>query len=182
MFGLYPAGSDWIRTFASEQRPAREIQKSLVDHAGFTAAIFHQPFGEHRGAVIAQFGKVLVMSATAPGICNLAVTPTVELQHLLWSYREGYATQWSAMEIRTLTGYSGWDELLISARREFAKVCEFVGAAVDGTLTAPRLPEPVVPSVHGTVHESFPDDDNDAFYAQLAERSQQPMETPSCAH
>jgi hypothetical protein len=182
MFGLYPAGSDWIRTFASERRPAREIQKSLVDHAGFTAAIFHQPFGEHRGAVIAQSGKILVMSATAPGICDIAVTPTVELQHLLWSYREGYATQWSAMEIRTLTGYSGWDELLISAQREFAKVCELVGAAIDGTLSAPRLPEPVVGSVVGTVHDAFPDDDNDAFYAQWVELSQQGSELPPCAH
>ncbi|AME28640.1 hypothetical protein AXG89_33160 (plasmid) [Burkholderia sp. PAMC 26561] len=182
MFGLYPAGSDWIRTFASEHRPAREIQKSLVDHAGFTAAIFHQPFGEHRGAVIAQSGKVLVMSATAPGICNIAVTPTVELQHLLWSYREGYATQWSAMEIRTLTGHSGWDELLISARREFAKVCDLVSAAIDGTLSAPRLPEPVAVSAVGTVHDAFPDDDNDGFYAQWVEMSHQASELPPCAH
>jgi hypothetical protein len=179
MFGLYPAGSDWIRTFASEQRPAREIQKALVDYASFTAAIFHQPFGEHRGAVVAQFGKVLVLSATTPGITNIAVTPTVEIQHLLWSYREGFATQWSAMEIRTLTGYSGWDELLTSAKREFTQVCEYVNAAIDGTLEAPKKVERVEQAVN-TVHEPFPNDDDAAFYANVMQMSQQSLEYPSC--
>ena len=179
MFGLYPAGSDWIRTFASEQRPAREIQKALVDHAGFTAAIFHQPFGEHRGSVVAQFGKVLVLSATTPGITNIAVTPTVEIQHLLWSYREGFATQWSAMEIRTLTGYSGWDELLTSAKREFTQVCECVNAAIDGTLEAPKQVERVEQTVN-TVHEPFSNDDDAAFYANVMQMSQQSLEYPPC--
>jgi hypothetical protein len=86
------------------------------------------------------------------------------------------------MEIRTLTGHSGWDELLISARREFAKVSELVGAAIDGTLSAPRLPEPVAVSAVGTVHDAFPDDDNDGFYAQWVEMSQQVSELPPCAH
>lgn len=180
MFGLYPAGSDWIRTFASEQRPAREIQKSLVDHAGFTAAIFHQPFGEHRGAVVAQFGKVLVLSATTPGLTDIAVTPTVEIQHLLWSYREGFATQWSSLEIRTLTGYSGWDELLINAKREFMRVCECVSAAIDGTLEAPQLVERVE-QAYDTVHVPFPNDDDAAFYADVMQMSQQSLELPPCA-
>jgi len=174
MFGLYPAGSDWIRTFASEKFGARDIQKSLVEHASFTAAIFHQPFGEHRGAVVAQFGKMLVLSATTPGAAAIAVSPTVELQHLLWSFREGYATQWSSLEIRTLTGYTSWDELMTCVQREFSLVCDQVERAVAGTLTAPPVPEV-------TVQTSFPDDDNDAFYLQMAELSQQPMELPSCA-
>jgi hypothetical protein len=174
MFGLYPAGSDWIRTFATEKLSAREIQKSLVEHAGFTAAIFHQPFGEHRGAVLAQFGKVLVLSATTPGSSAIAVTPTVELQHLLWSFREGYATQWSALEIRTLTGYNGWDEFMTGVQREFSRVCDDVAKAVNGTLKADPVPE-------ATVHTPFPNEDDDAFYLQMAELSQQPMEVPSCA-
>jgi hypothetical protein len=174
MFGLYPAGSDWVRTFVTVQRPAREIQKSLVDHAAFTAAIFHQPFGEHRGAVLAQFGKILVLSATTPGASEIAVTPTVELQHLLWSFRQGYATQWSSLEIRTLTGYSGWDELITGVQREFVRTCEQVESAVNGTLKAPPVPET-------TVHTSFPDDDDHAFFLELAEYSQQPLELPPCA-
>ena len=174
MFGLYPAGSDWIQTFATEQRTARDIQKSLVDHAGFTAAIFHQPFGEHRGAVLAQFGKMLVLSATTPGASEIAVTPSVEMQHLLWSFREGYATQWSSLEIRTLTGYSGWDELMTGVKREFSRVCDQVARAVNGTLKAPPVPE-------ATVHTSFPNDDDDAFYMRMSEFSQQSMEVSSCA-
>ncbi|CAB3807984.1 hypothetical protein LMG28614_06706 [Paraburkholderia ultramafica] len=137
MFGLYPAGSEWVRTFAMADQTMRDIQKSLVDHAGFAAAILHQPFGEHRGAVMAQSGQILVLSATTPGTVHLSVTPTVQMQHLLWSYREGYATQWSAMEIRSLTGYAGWDELLTRARREFSRACESVTAAIAGTLQTP---------------------------------------------
>ena len=50
MFGLYPAGPNWVRTFALGDCSSRDLQKSLVDLAGFTAAIQHQPFGQHRGA------------------------------------------------------------------------------------------------------------------------------------
>ncbi|MFT4510549.1 hypothetical protein [Caballeronia sp. 15711] len=174
MFGLYPAGAAWVRTFATEKFSARDIQKSLVDHAQFIAGIFHQPFGEQRGAVAAQLGKILVLSTPHGNATQFAVAPNVELQNLLWSFEKGFSTQWSAVEIRALTGYSGWDEFLIGVRHEFAAACEAVQKAVNGTLEAPPAPE-------STVHESFPDDDNDAFYAQMAELSQQPMEMPSCA-
>jgi len=92
-------------------------------------------------------------------------------QHLLWSFREGYATQWSSLEIRTLTGFNGWDDLMTGVQREFSCACDQVEKAVNGTLTAPPVPET-------TVHTSFPDDDNDAFYLQIAELSQLPMELP----
>jgi hypothetical protein len=174
MFGLYPAGSDWIRTFATEKLGARDIQKSLVEHAGFTEAIFHQPFGEHRGAVIAQFGKVLVLCATTPGADTIAVTPTVELQHLLWSFREGYAKQWSSLEIRTLTGYSGWDELMTGVQREFSRVCDQVAKAATGCLKPPVV-------IDETVHVPFPNEDDDAFYQQLSDLSRESSEVQSCA-
>jgi hypothetical protein len=83
MFGLYPAGSEWVRTFAMDDQDVRDIQKSLVEHAGFTAAILHQPFGKDRGAVLAQTGQLLVLTATTPCARRIAVTPTVEMQHLL---------------------------------------------------------------------------------------------------
>ena len=176
MFGLYPAGSDWVRTFAMDDQVMRDIQKSLVEHAGFAAAILHQPFGEHRGAVMAQSGQILVLSATSSGTAQLAVTPTVEMQHLLWSYREGYATQWSAMEIRSLTGYAGWDELLTRARREFSRACESVAAAIAGTLQSPVVAVARV----DPMDEPFPNEDDDAFYGRVAAMSDS-QEVPSCA-
>jgi hypothetical protein len=176
MFGLYPAGSEWVRTFAMDDQDMRDIQRSLVDHAGFTAAIFHQPFGQQRGAVMAQSGQILVLSETTHAARQIAVTPTVQMQHLLWSYREGYAKQWSAMEIRSLTGYRDWDELLTRARREFSRVCDKVAAAIEGTLQAPVTTEVV--SVD-PMREPFPNDDDDAFYAQMAAISE--LEVGSCA-
>jgi hypothetical protein len=175
MFGLYPAGSEWVRVFALDDQDERDIQKSLVDHAGFTPAILHQPFGKDRGAVLAQSGPMLVLRATTPGSNQIVVTAAVEMQHLLWSYHTGMATQWSPMEIRTLTGYVGWDELLTCARREFARACEKVEAAIAGKLHAPvAVAERVDPMV-----EPFPDDDDVAFYSRMAAMSES-MEVSSC--
>jgi hypothetical protein len=158
-----------------DDQAMRDIQKSLVDHAGFAAAILHQPFGEHRGAVMAQSGQILVLSATTPGMGHLAVTPTVQMQHLLWSYREGYATQWSPMEIRSLTGYAGWDELLTRARREFSRACERVAAAIAGTLQTPVA----AVARSDPMDEPFPNEDDDAFYSRMAAMSDV-QEVPSC--
>ncbi|MDR5826098.1 hypothetical protein [Caballeronia sp. LZ043] len=163
MFGLYPAGPEWVRAFALGDCAAGDVQKALVDCAGFTIAIQHQPFGQHRGAVLAQFGQMLLLLATTPGTAEVAVTPTVQMQHLLWSYQQGYASQWSAAEIRSITGYSGWPELLTNARREFSRACDYVSSAMDGTL---RVPERV--AVATELNTSFPDDEDDAFYAEMA--------------
>jgi hypothetical protein len=167
MFGLYPAGPTWVRTFALGDCSPRDLQKALVDWAGFTAAIHHQPFGQHRGAVLAQFGRTLLLLATTPDACEIAVTPTVEMQHLLWSYQEGYASQWSVAEIHSLTGFSGWSELLMNARREFGTVCDQVAAALDGTLQAP--PRAIASA---DLNEPFPNEDDDAFYSQMAQTVQ----------
>ncbi|SAL84808.1 hypothetical protein AWB67_06776 [Caballeronia terrestris] len=168
MFGLYPAGPSWVRTFALGDCSSRDLQKSLVDLAGFTAAIQHQPFGQYRGAVLAQFGQTLLLLSTTPGACEAAVTPTVEMQHLLWSYQEGYASQWSAAEIRSLTGHSGWSELLTNARHEFSRTCDQVAAAVDGTLQPP-IAVHAVPCL--VMNEPFLNEDDDAFYSQMAAMS-----------
>jgi hypothetical protein len=83
------------------------------------------------------------------------------------------------MEIRSLTGYAGWDELLTRARREFSRACDNVAAAIAGTLghpvAEPRHADPM--------NEPFPDDDDDAFYAGMAAMSDPMsgvMEVPSC--
>ena len=87
-----PRWSEWVRSFSLADNSARDIQKSLVDHAGFTAAILHQPFGKTVALSLAQFGQTLLLLATTPGATEVAVTPTVQMQHLLWSYQEGYAS------------------------------------------------------------------------------------------
>lgn len=61
MFGLYPAGPQWIKFFSSTV-DARALQRSLVDDAGFTAGIFHQPFGTQRGFAVAQRERFLVLA------------------------------------------------------------------------------------------------------------------------
>ncbi|WP_321794769.1 hypothetical protein [Caballeronia sp. J97] len=167
MFGLYPAGPEWVRSFSLANNAARDIQKSLVDFAGFTPAIQHQPFGHDRGAVLAQLGQTLLLLATTPGATEIAITPSVQMQHLLWSYQEGYASQWSAAEIHGLSGYSGWSELLTNARREFSRACDHVSAALAGTLCAP-ICAPQRAVVAADLNASFPNEDDDAFYAQMA--------------
>ncbi len=80
MFGLYPAGPRLGPRLRDRQVLQSRHSALLVDHAAFTAAIAHQPFGKHRGEVMAQFGHMLLMSATTPGANSLVVTPTVEMR------------------------------------------------------------------------------------------------------
>ena len=147
MFGLYPAGSSWVRHY-NATATARALQQDLVKHAGFTAGIFHQPFGPQRGAVLAQRDSCLVLTdSTESEQPELVVVPDVEMQNLLWSFNSGYANQWGDRELRVLTGCDGWDTLLNQAAANFAKVCEDVQKAVDGSLVKPAespKPDPVV--------------------------------------
>ena len=159
MFGLYPAGSDWTRRFLSSA-PARDVQQLLVNHAAFTAGIFHQPFGTDRGAVVAQRDSVLVLAAPADGDASeFAVVPDVQLQNLLWSFNQGYAMQWSDRELRVLTGCDGWDALLKKAAADFAKACDTVNAAIDGSLVKPVEPPKPTPVIAARMPE-LPDDDD----------------------
>jgi hypothetical protein len=177
MFGLYPAGPQWVRHFSAKVTP-RSIQQLLTEHAGFTAGIFHQPFGDLRGAVLAQMGNCLVLaSAAESGSSDLAVVPDVQMQNLLWSFETGYANQWGARELHALTGCNNWDALLREARGEFSRVCEFVGRAVDGTLVkaAPTAaPDPIVGMMYSN-DDDVPWVPSDYLYDAPA------SEGPSCA-
>lgn len=156
MFGLYPAGSSWVRHYNAASS-ARQLQQDLVKHAEFTPGIFHQPFGVDRGAVIAQRDSCLVMAdSTESETPELVVVPDVEMQNLLWSFNTGYANQWSERELRVLTGCNGWDALLNQAAANFAKVCADVQKGVEGALVKPVEPEKTDP----VVASSFPDDDD----------------------
>ncbi|WP_155027613.1 hypothetical protein [Burkholderia pseudomallei] len=145
MFGLYPAGVRWTQSFTAST-DAKSLQKLLVDHGGCTAALFHQPFGAQRGAVIAQRDGMLVLTHVVDADeAEIVVTPGVELQNLLWSFDSGYSGQWSARELRILTGCSDWDSMLQQTSEMFRRVCGTVQAAVEGTLGKPvTRPEPTL--------------------------------------
>ncbi|KGW78478.1 hypothetical protein Y046_4797 [Burkholderia pseudomallei MSHR2990] len=145
MFGLYPAGVRWTQSFTAST-DAKSLQKLLVDHGGCTAALFHQPFGAQRGAVIAQREGMLVLThAVDADQAEIVVTPDVELQNLLWSFDSGYSGQWSARELRILTGCPDWDSMLKQTSEMFHRVCGTVQAAVEGTLGKPvTRPEPTL--------------------------------------
>jgi hypothetical protein len=158
MFGLYPAGSDWIQHIPAN-RPARELRQLLTEHAGFSAGMFHQPFGVSRGAVIAQKGAFLVLAESVESdTAELVVVPDVQLQNLLWSFERGYANQWSDRELRLLTGCDGWNALLVKSKAEFAAVCQAVRAADDGTLLKPAKPVEATPDL--LLSSPLPDDDD----------------------
>jgi hypothetical protein len=175
MFGLYPAGPAWIRHFTASTQ-MRDLQQLLVKHAGFTAGIFHQPFGADRGAVIAQKGCFLVLGSTVDaGNPELAVVPDVQTQNLLWSFNTGYASQWSDRELLALTSCSGWEALLKQVGQEFNAICTFVEQALDGSLVPPApQPDPLLSRMLA--------DDDDAPWLPSDYLFDSPMpETPSCA-
>ncbi|MEM5314189.1 hypothetical protein [Paraburkholderia sp. JHI869] len=152
MFGLYPAGPDWVQHF-NATCAAREIQQLLVKHAGFTAGLFHQPYGPARGAVIAvRHGFVVMVHDDDASELELVVAPDVEMTNLLWSHSNGYASQWSPRELKALTACDSWEQLLKLAGTRFRAACTALERAIDGTIVP--APEPVDP----VIAASFPDD------------------------
>jgi hypothetical protein len=144
MFGLYPAGPDWVRHFTASIS-AREIQQLLVKHAAFTAGLFHQPYGRARGAVIALRRGFLVMTEDIDAVePELVVAPDVELTNLLWSHSSGYASQWSPRELKALTRCESWQALLGESGGWFSEACSALERAIDGSLVSPTsVPVPV---------------------------------------
>lgn len=139
MFGLYPAGASWVRHYNATST-VRSLQQDLVNHAGFTAGIFHQPFGAQRGAVLAQRDSCLVLAESPDsGQPAIVVVPDVEMQNLLWSFNSGYANQWGSRELTLLTGCDSWESVLKHSAAQFAKVCADVQQAVDGSLVRPAV-------------------------------------------
>jgi hypothetical protein len=162
MFGLYPAGSNWVRHY-NATATARLLQQDLVTHVRFTAGIFHQPFGVARGAVLAQRDSCLVLTDSIDSAKpELVVVPDVEMQNLLWSFNSGYANQWSGRELKVLTGCDNWDSVIRHASAQFAKVCDYVQKAVDGTFAkpAPAAVAPAAACPDAVLSASFYNDDD----------------------
>lgn len=166
MFGLYPAGPDWVQHF-NAKTPARDIQQLLVKHAGFTPALFHQPYGPARGAVLAvRHGFVVMVHEENATELELVVAPDVETTNLLWSHSNGYASQWSAREIKALSGCDSWEELLKVAGTRFRAACTALERAIDGSIvpadppaeTATAVASPAV--ADPVISLPYPDDDD----------------------
>ncbi|MBB5511167.1 hypothetical protein [Paraburkholderia atlantica] len=196
MFGLYPAGTQWVRHFTANRSP-REIQKVLTDHAGYRASIFHLPFGEHRGAVIAQSDRFLILTAAVnAATADLAVVPDVQLQNLLWAFNTGYANQWGSRELLALTGVDNWDALIRRTSAAYAAVCRTVGEVVDGSLEKRAAEEAARVAAQATAKAAEPpahapdpivgrmfSNDDDAPWLPSDYLYDAPLqEVPTCAH
>ncbi|WP_322054921.1 hypothetical protein [Paraburkholderia bannensis] len=165
MFGLYPAGPDWVQHF-NATTPVREIQQLLVKHAGFTAALLHQPYGPARGAVLAvRHGFVVMVHEENATELELVVAPDVEMTNLLWSHSNGYASQWSARELKALSGCDSWEQLLKAAGTRFRAACTALERAIDGSIVPTEVTAEPAARTAGApadpvMSSSFPDDDD----------------------
>jgi len=170
---LYPAGPDWAQTFETALPPST-LAARLADAHGFTRSTLFQPFGAGRGTVVAQREHLLVLAVhAADGQHWYEVTPSLEMQNLLWSFSHGYASQWSALELRALCGCTMWPDVIALARQQFAAAVRSLERALAG------LPErdapavvPDMPSYDGDVME-LPGD----YLAAMTG-----MEVSECAH
>jgi hypothetical protein len=129
---LYPAGPDWAHTFETTI-PASELAARLTDAHGFTRSTLFQPFGAGRGAVIAQRDHLLILAVHASDDkCWYEVTPSLEIQNLIWSFSHGYASQWSALELKALCGCTAWPDVIALARQQFAAAVRSMERALTG--------------------------------------------------
>lgn len=163
MFGLYPAGQQWTRVFET-QRTAREVQRDLTAFAGFTAGLFHQPFGPARGEVLAVRDDFLVL--VNADRTQIAVSPDVAGQYLLWADHNNLQDQWSQRDVAAITGFAGWPEYLNGATSSFASISEAVQAAIDGELQS--APESAVPADSALAEPHLPNPDDAIWEANCA--------------
>ena len=143
---LYPAGPDWAHTFEIALG-ASTLASRLADAHGFTRSTLFQPFGAGRGTVIAKRDHLLVLAVHAADDQHwYEVTPSLEMQNLLWSFSHGYASQWSALELRALCGCTAWPDVIALARQQFAAAVRSLERALaglperDAAAVAPDMP------------------------------------------
>ncbi|MFC4518500.1 hypothetical protein [Cupriavidus pinatubonensis] len=129
---LYHAGPNWLHVEESATTRT-DLAKRLCENHQFTQCMMYEPFGHGRGAVIARRDHMLVMAITTGGGNTwYAVAPSKELQDLIWSFSNGFAGQWSALELRAVTGLDDWTALLQMAGVQFAAAVRSVARAIAG--------------------------------------------------
>ena len=129
---LYHAGPEWAEIVeATVSQP--DLTNRLCENHGFTPCTRYEPFGPGRGAVIAKRDHMLVMTIETDGKTTwFALAPSKELQDLLWSFSNGFAGQWSALELKAITGYDDWNALLRMAGDQFQAAVRSVERAIEG--------------------------------------------------
>ena len=166
---LYHAGPAWARTFEVEM-PQSDLANRLCSDHGFLRGMLFQPFGMNRGAVIATREHMLVMAlGTDTGATWFSVAPAKEIQDLLWSFSNGYASQWSARELKALSGCEDWQALQLAVRGQFAAAVRSVERAIAGK--PEHDPRPI---------SEMPDDD--VFELPSDYLQAMPMEDAPCVH
>lgn len=129
---LYHAGPQWVQVFETLVNRT-DLAKALCEQHGFTQCMLYEPFGAGRGAVIAKRGHMVVMDIGADGGAHwYAVAPAKELQDLIWSFSNGFAGQWSALELKIISGHGDWKPLLEMAGRQFSDVVRIVEQTIAG--------------------------------------------------
>ncbi|WP_020423678.1 hypothetical protein [Cupriavidus sp. WS] len=126
-----------------------DLVARLCDNHSFVRGAQFQPFGPNRGAVVAVRAHMLVMVLhTEGGTTWLSVAPSKEIQDLLWSFSNGYASQWSAMELKALSGCDDWNALQAMAHGQFAAAVRSLERAIAG------MPEYDAPPVLDALDEN----------------------------
>lgn len=149
---LYHAGPQWVHVFEALVNRA-VLAKALHEQHGFTQCMLYEPFGAGRGAVIAKRGHMVVMALGADnGTEWYAVAPSKELQDLIWSFSNGFAGQWSALELKVITGHDDWKSLLAMAGHQFSDVVDVVQRTIDGPTHADPA-EPILDPFYGNALE-----------------------------
>ncbi|SPK77495.1 conserved protein of unknown function (plasmid) [Cupriavidus taiwanensis] len=150
---LYHAGPSWVHV--AEAALARtELAKRLCDQHGFTQCMLYEPFGRDRGAVIAKREHMLVMAiATDGGNTWFSVAPSKEMQDLIWSFSNGFAGQWSALELKAIAGLDDWKALLEMAASQFSAAVRSVERAIAGQPEEDMPEAPELPVFEGEAME-----------------------------
>ncbi len=169
---VYPAGPQWTRTFETALT-ASELANRLCEAHGFTEATLYEPFGHGRGAVIARRGHLLVMAPHTDGTKTwFALALSNEMQDLLWSFSNGYASQWTTLELKLMSGCDNWEALLVLAGKQFAGAESSVDRAIQGMPASVPAALAEMPPFEGDCMELPPD------YLQSVAES----EVIECAH
>ncbi|CAG2159767.1 hypothetical protein [Cupriavidus numazuensis] len=148
---LYHAGPQWAQIFEADLTQSELATRLCTDH-GFVRGALYEPFGPGRGAVVAQRDHMLVMALCAEGNRTwFSVAPSKEIQDLLWSFSNGYASQWSPLELKAISGCEDWGALQQRVHKQFAQVVRSVERAIHGAPEHDAAPE--MPSYDGDVLE-----------------------------
>lgn len=147
MFGLYPAGLRWTRRLVAAVPLDAFLERMTA--LGFEGAGRHEPFGADRGQLLFQRDNMwLLAPTTAPDQRDYLIVPCRDLQYLLWSAENGYASQWTSLELDAISKTGTWDAFMAQTTAAFDRACADVAlaAAEHFDVPAPATTQEEAPS------------------------------------